>query len=259
MDSVSSSGLGLMYQGQTIATGERLGIDARRPGLVSVVAPTGALHGASCGLLAGLLGRAVERDSYRDRPLLGMGGVGLTAHTDVQTILVGCIRACEHVGVPHPESLQEVLDGIGGPCEYTSRASFSPLVTSRDRSRSITQPRRARVFALNELRAGKATWPRGGMAMSTHMVQVELNSRGGWAIEIPDEHEPVVRETFEDAMRRHLCELVVHDAFHRVLYRTLVSRDGDARVRKEAPCDSHPGAGDMDRRRRPAVRQTGAD
>jgi hypothetical protein len=105
------------------------------------------------------------------------------------------------------------------------------------------------------------------MAMSVSTVRVELNARGGWTIDLPDEPDPVVCETFKDAQRvaylcaaqRDPCELVVHDAYHRVLYRTLVSREGDAGVRSEAPGDGQPGAGEVDERHRVPVLRTGAN
>ena len=72
------------------------------------------------------------------------------------------------------------------------------------------------------------------MALTTRTVRVELH-RGGWEIELPDQREPVTCETLEDARRmaylcaarRHPCELVVHDAYHRVLHHELIAREGD--------------------------------
>lgn len=103
--------------------------------------------------------------------------------------------------------------------------------------------------------------------MSPGKVQVDINARGGWMIELPDQHDPIVCETFKDAQRLAYlcaeryepCELLVHDAYHRVLYRTLVSRDDEHGVGNETPGGSRPGAGEVERRHRHPDRQTGAD
>ncbi|HYB25076.1 MAG TPA: hypothetical protein VEF89_00525 [Solirubrobacteraceae bacterium] len=62
-------------------------------------------------------------------------------------------------------------------------------------------------------------------------VRVEHNSIGLWEIELPGGAERVTCETFEDAQRiaylsaAHAgpCELIVHDAYHRVVQRQLIS------------------------------------
>jgi hypothetical protein len=66
-------------------------------------------------------------------------------------------------------------------------------------------------------------------------VRVDFGGRGGWAIALPDEPERVTCDTLEDARRvahlwaqdRSPCEVVVCDAYHRVLYRELVARAPD--------------------------------
>jgi len=58
-------------------------------------------------------------------------------------------------------------------------------------------------------------------------VNVDHDRHGAWEVELPDGSERVVCETLEDAKRvaylcaapRHPCELVVRDAYHRVLHR----------------------------------------
>lgn len=70
-------------------------------------------------------------------------------------------------------------------------------------------------------------------AMNSSTVRVDLNARGVWTIELPEGREPIACETFDDAQRvgylcasrRQPCELVVHDAYHRVIYRRLLSSD----------------------------------
>jgi hypothetical protein len=63
-------------------------------------------------------------------------------------------------------------------------------------------------------------------------VRVDFGGRGGWAIALPDEPERVTCDTLDDARRiaqvwargRGPCEIVVCDAYHRVLSRELVAR-----------------------------------
>ena len=67
-------------------------------------------------------------------------------------------------------------------------------------------------------------------------VNVDHDRHGGWEVEFPDRSEQVVCETLEDAKRvaylcaasRHPCELVVRDAYHRVLLREFIGGDDDA-------------------------------
>jgi hypothetical protein len=56
-------------------------------------------------------------------------------------------------------------------------------------------------------------------------VRVDRNQHGGWEIVLPDQTDHVICATLEDAKRiahlcaaqRHPCELIVRDAYHRVL------------------------------------------
>jgi len=65
--------------------------------------------------------------------------------------------------------------------------------------------------------------------MTETTVRVDHDSRG-WSIVVPDRPEPIVCDTLEDASalarlcasHRRPCELVVHDAYHRVLRREYV-------------------------------------
>ena len=66
-------------------------------------------------------------------------------------------------------------------------------------------------------------------------VNVDCTARGVWEVELPDRAEHVRCETLDDAMRvaylcaahRHPCELIVRDAYHRVLHRELIGGDTD--------------------------------
>jgi len=86
--------------------------------------------------------------------------------------------------------------------------------------------------------------------MNPGTVHIALNAREGWMIELPDECESIVCETLDDAQRvaylcatqRHPCGLVVRDAYHRVLYRMLGSRDGDTDVGRDTLGEERPEA-----------------
>jgi hypothetical protein len=64
-------------------------------------------------------------------------------------------------------------------------------------------------------------------------VCVDCNSRGVWEVRLPEQWERIPCETLDDArrmaylcaVRRHPCQLIVRDAYHRVLQRELVDSD----------------------------------
>jgi len=103
--------------------------------------------------------------------------------------------------------------------------------------------------------------------MSSRTVRAELDGRGVWMIDLSDQREPVVCEALEEAQRagylcaaqRHPCELLVRDAYHRVLFSKLISRDGDAGVRDEAAGDGQSDGDGVGARRQLSVSPTGAD
>jgi hypothetical protein len=61
-------------------------------------------------------------------------------------------------------------------------------------------------------------------------VRVEHGANGAWEVELPDRHERVRCETLDDAQRiaylcaahAQPCELIVQDAYHRVVQRRLI-------------------------------------
>jgi len=65
-------------------------------------------------------------------------------------------------------------------------------------------------------------------------VRVDRAGRGAWEVTMPDQRERVICETFDDARRvaylcaahRRPCELIVCDAYHRVLQRELINGRG---------------------------------
>ncbi|MGO9791682.1 MAG: hypothetical protein ACLP8S_19915 [Solirubrobacteraceae bacterium] len=71
--------------------------------------------------------------------------------------------------------------------------------------------------------------------MSTRKARVELSRRAAWDIELSDQDSHVTCETLEEAERvAHICaayqqpcELVVCDAYHRVLHRELIHANAD--------------------------------
>ncbi len=65
-----------------------------------------------------------------------------------------------------------------------------------------------------------------GMTSDTSLtVCVDRNQRGGWEVALPDQSERIRCETLDDARRiaylrgahRRPCELIIRDAYHRVL------------------------------------------
>jgi hypothetical protein len=89
---------------------------------------------------------------------------------------------------------------------------------------------------------------------------VVRNSRGTWEIALSGEHDRVMCRTFEEARRmaylcaahEHPCELVVLDAYHRVLQVELI--DADEREVAHSFCNP----GHAERRRSCAVTHTTA-
>ena len=67
------------------------------------------------------------------------------------------------------------------------------------------------------------------------IVPVDRNPRGGWDIDLPDQHARVRCETLDDAKRMaflraahgHACTVVVRDAYHRVLDEQFIAGDDD--------------------------------
>src|SRR5450755_981429 len=67
-------------------------------------------------------------------------------------------------------------------------------------------------------------------------VRVSLNGCGDWEIALPNQRERVTCETLDDATRvgylcaasRRPCELIVFDAYHRMLHRQFVDGHGES-------------------------------
>ena len=65
-------------------------------------------------------------------------------------------------------------------------------------------------------------------------VWVDPNGRGTWDVAVPDEPRHLTFQTLEaarnvahrSAASRQPCELIVHDAYHRVIQREII--DGDS-------------------------------
>jgi hypothetical protein len=74
---------------------------------------------------------------------------------------------------------------------------------------------------------------------ATATVLVDTNERGAWEIALPDQRARLTCETLDAARReayrcateRRPCELIVRDAYHRVLSRELVHGPGAERGR----------------------------
>ncbi len=78
-------------------------------------------------------------------------------------------------------------------------------------------------------------------------MRVEHDARGAWLVAVPG-GGPVTCETFDDARRvaylraaqTRPCELIVHDAYHRVLHRELINGHRDPRPRPRQAATSKP-------------------
>jgi hypothetical protein len=77
----------------------------------------------------------------------------------------------------------------------------------------------------------------GGAPMDPTTVHVDLNVCGAWEVALSDQREHLTCRTFEEASRlayrcaadRRPCELIVRDAYHRVLHRELMKVGGESR------------------------------
>ncbi len=77
--------------------------------------------------------------------------------------------------------------------------------------------------------------------MNPTTVRVDIGVRGAWRIELADRGDLVRCETLEEASRvayrcaaeRRPCELIVRDAYHRVVQRELIT--GSESSRRLAP------------------------
>ncbi|MGN6868669.1 MAG: hypothetical protein ACTHMY_09730 [Solirubrobacteraceae bacterium] len=78
--------------------------------------------------------------------------------------------------------------------------------------------------------------------MNLTTVCVDFNVHGAWDVELPYKGEPVTCKTLDEATRvayqwaadRRPCELIVRDAYHRVLRRELVNGEHAAPPRASA-------------------------
>ena len=69
-------------------------------------------------------------------------------------------------------------------------------------------------------------------AIALMMVRVDFNGHGAWEVTLADQREPIRCQTLDEARRaayrcaarRRPCELVMCDAYHRVLHRELIER-----------------------------------
>lgn len=70
--------------------------------------------------------------------------------------------------------------------------------------------------------------------MNPTMVHVDRGARGTWEVALSDQSEHVMCRTLEEASRlayrcaadRRPCELIVRDAYHRVLHHELMKAAG---------------------------------
>lgn len=68
--------------------------------------------------------------------------------------------------------------------------------------------------------------------MDPTTVRVDISTRGAWEVALPDRRKRLTCETLEEASRvaygcatdRRPCELIIRDAYHRVLQRQMITR-----------------------------------
>jgi len=99
--------------------------------------------------------------------------------------------------------------------------------------------------------AGHHSNPAQGIPVHRFTVRVLLNARGQWEVVLPDRRRPLRCRDLEEAQRvayafaerSRPCEVVVHDAYHRVVRRDLIN--GQRVPSGAAPGRSHmpPSAG----------------
>jgi hypothetical protein len=73
--------------------------------------------------------------------------------------------------------------------------------------------------------------------MNPRTVRVDISVRGAWEVALSDRDDRVTCETLEEASRvayrcaadRRPCELIVCDAYHRVLQRELINGSASRR------------------------------
>ncbi len=79
--------------------------------------------------------------------------------------------------------------------------------------------------------------------LSPRAVHVDLNRHGSWEITLPDKLDPINCGSLHEARRVayrlaagwHPCEVVMRDAYHRVVHRQLIDSYEDA----AASCDRY--------------------
>jgi hypothetical protein len=90
--------------------------------------------------------------------------------------------------------------------------------------------------------------PAGNPGREPRTVRMGRNGRGIWEIAMPDGHDNVTCETFDDARRAAYlratrvfpCELIVRDAYGRVVQRELIDGDREASQARRGQLSGDP-------------------
>jgi hypothetical protein len=117
-------------------------------------------------------------------------------------------------------------------------------IVGRDRGRSADARQRARMVAKQQQAAGRIAAATGELprniaerlSQSPRTVRVDLNGHGAWEITLPAQLDPINCESLYEARRAayrfaahwHPCEVVMCDAYHRVMHRQLIDSYEDA-------------------------------
>ncbi len=85
--------------------------------------------------------------------------------------------------------------------------------------------------------------------MSTRTIRVDLNRHGAWEITLPLQLDPIKCNSLDEARRAayrraahwHPCEVVMFDAYHRVVHRKLIDSLENASAYSDHYCHADLG------------------
>jgi hypothetical protein len=129
------------------------------------------------------------------------------------------------------------IDGSCLRCSHRLHAYVNAAQGSGERGRIQSERRRRRRQAPTRPDRGVTMNPKAEQSPSRRLpkdrttVRVDLNGRGAWEVALPDRRESLTCETLDEARRlasqyasrRRPCELIVCDAYHRVLHHELLN------------------------------------
>jgi hypothetical protein len=129
---------------------------------------------------------------------------------------------------PGHDNVDRQLEQLGQRTRSTMSSPSSRRRWARRPSPQRSQPANRRLPAQRDIMTSSRV--RRICVRRVRRICVRQRQRGGWEIELPDRRRTVCLETLEDAKRvaylsaahRHPCELIVQDAYHRVIQREFI-------------------------------------